>query len=451
MLMAILCLTACQDEEVQKVAFDSELISVSAEAQTVNVEVTANCPWYIKSRSERAQATSTYGEGSSTISIIVFKNPNHEYCEHIFELTSEDGTAKASLVVRQEPRIKMEISTEGNIPPEGGYYNIYMSTNDEVKCTDYPDWVTHVTSRAVENRTFALECTANRTGSPRQATIIFTGREKEYAVNVKQDSYTPTKVTVSVPEMLMDGLVTYKYPMDVVPVYADWNKLDISVDKEGKVWTEGEYIFLEFPKYDTYTLKIYSNENLVHKQQIQVCPIEAELYIEDGSNVCLGDFIEFTDENCSLEFSNKALVQQQKDGSYRFIREGNLKVTAVNKYSGQRKSADIKISRVVLNLETARITATGDKNRVQLLFSARGCDMKEYNFYLVDRKYPSVKIEQVEGTVTESGMQTVYYTPEPELVEAVEEDPVKYLLDKYTLHFMTYINNEKHHIIKNFR
>jgi len=448
--MAALSFVSCQEDDLQEVAFSSELIPVGAEAQTLNVEVKANCPWYIKTQSERAYATSTYGEGSAMISIVVFKNSDYEYCEHVFQLTSEDGTATASMVVRQEPRIKMDISMNGNIPATGGYYDIKMSTNDEIKCTDHPDWVTHVVSRAVEDRTFTLECMANRTGAPRQATILFTGRNDEYAVNIKQDSYTPEKVTVKVPDMLMDGLITYKFPMDVVPVYADWKKLDITLDKDGKVWTEGESIFLEFPNFGEYTLTIYSNENLIHKQQIKVCPTEAVLHIADKTDVCLGDFITFTDESCTLQFNNSSLVQLQKDGSYRFIREGELKVTAVNRYSGKKKTATIKISRVVLTMESARVTATGNKNRVQFLFSARGNDMTDYSFYMVDKRYPAVKLEEIEGAVTEPGMDTIYYTPESELVDATIGDPAQYLLNRYTLHFVVTINGEKHHIIKNF-
>lgn len=450
-VMMVLALAACKEDDLQQVSFDSELISVGAEAQTINVQVTANCPWYITTQSERAHATSTYGEGSSMVNIILFKNAEYEYCEHIFQLTSEDGTSKASLVVRQEPRIKMDISMEGNIPAEGGYYNIYMDTNDDVQCTEYPDWITHIVSRAIDRRTYTLECTSNRTGSPRVGTIIFTGRDDEYVVNVKQDSFTPEKVSMTIPEMLMEGLKTYKFTMDVVPVYADWSKLDISLTNDGKVWTEGEYILFEFPRYGSYTLTVYSNEKLIHKQVIQVCPVDPVLYIEDGSDVCLGDFIHFTDENCSMEFSNRNLVQQQKDGSYRMVREGDLKVTAVNRYSGERKSADIRISRVVMNIESVRVTATGDKNRVQFLFSARGCDMKSYRFYLVNKLYPSVKLEELEGVVSESGMQTIYYSPATELVEATIEDPVQYLKNRYTLHFVADINGENHHVIKNFQ
>ena len=456
LLMILFCMTACQDEMVQEVSFDNEMITVGAEAQTVTVEVTANCPWYIKTESQRAYASSTYGEGSSYVDIVIFKNGEYEYAEHVFTLTSEDGTGHATLTIKQDPRIKMEITSDGVIPAEGGYFNIYMSTNDEVSCTDYPEWVTHVISISIKDKNFVLECKDNRTGSPRYATVVFTGREEEYAVNIKQDSYTPTGISLNIPESLVDGLGEYCYKMDVVPVYADWNKLDITLTKEdisgskSEVWTKGEYIHFRFEKYGTYTLTIYANETLVLKQNMTVHPVDAVLTVADGEDVCVGDIIMLSDENCSLEFSNKSLVQKQSDGSYRFINEGDLTVTATNHFSGKKKTATIKVSNVVLNIETTRVTAAGDKNKVYVLYSARGCDMTGYQFYLTETKYPAQQLEVMEDTVSNNKMQTVYYSPSEEWVDASEEYPLRYVLDKYTLHFETTIKGVKHHIKKNF-
>ena len=450
LLMAVFFLAGCREDKLQDVAFSDEMITVGAEAQKLTIEIQANCPWYIKTNSDSAYATSTYGEGNSLIEIVVLKNATYEPTEHLFTLTSEDGNDKAELLITQEARIKMEIVTNGNIPAEGGYYNIYMNTNDNIKCSEYPEWITYVASRAVKEKTFVLECMANRTGKPRYATLVFTGRNEEYAVDVKQDSYTPTGATVRVPNDLIDGLITYKFQIDVIPVYADWSKLDISLSNGAKHWIEEDRLYMEFPDYGVYTLTIFANEKMIHQQDINVHPIDPTLLVENGEKICLGDFLNLTDKNSTLSFSNNNLVQKQNDGSYRFIREGELTITATNNYSGKKKSVKVKISRVILSVETERVTASGDKNRVSLVYSARGCDMKDYEFYLTDKKYPAHKIEPVEGTVTGAGVQTVYYSPSSELVEATLSDPVMEVLNKYTLHFITYINGEKHHVLSDF-
>ena len=450
LLLTVCCFSACQEEELQQVSFNKEMLSIGMEAQTLTVEITANCPWYITTDSERAYATSTYGEGSSYVEIVLFKNSTYETQQHIFTLTSENGSSTASLVVVQEARIKMEITTNGDIPARGGNYTIQMKTNDIVQCTDQPDWVTYVSSRALTEKTWILECEANKTGSPRLATVIFTGKKDEYVVNIKQDSYTPESVTLNLPDELIDGLTTYRFPMDIAPVYGDWGKLDVSLNGGGKVWLDGESINFEFPHYGAYTLTIYSKGNLIYKHELNVRPVEPVLYLENNQDICLGEFITMSDENCTLYFSNNNLVQLQNDGSYRFIREGKLTVTATNRYSGHKKTATVNIRRIILQVESSRITPSGDKNLVSVVFSARGCDIKDYEFYLIDRRNYSGMMERTVGTISGSGMQIAYYSPSAELVEATMADPVATVLSRYTVHFIAYINGEKHHVFQNF-
>ena len=143
-------------------------------------------------------------------------------------------------------------------------------------------------------------------------------------------------------------------------------------------------------------------------------------------------------------------LQKQNDGTYRFIREGTLTVTAVNKFSGLKKSVSVTIRRIIIQLESYRITASGDKNLVSLVYSAKGCDFKDYEFYLVDRRNYTGMIEHTTGKVSGSGMQIAYYSPSAEMVEATVADPVSTLLSRYTVHFIGYINGEKHHVFQNF-
>lgn len=450
LMLAVVCFTACQEEELQEVSFNKDLLTVGMEAQTLTVEVTANCPWYISTDSERAYAASTYGEGSSFVEIVLFKNSSYEQQQHIFTLTSEDGHCTAQLRVVQEARIKTEIVTSGDIPAQGGNYVIQMTTNDIVQCTDQPDWVTYVTSRALTEKSWILECQANKTGKPRLATMIFTGKKDEYVVSLKQESYTPENIVLNLPTDLVDGLIPYRYPIDVAPAYSDWSKLEVSMSNGGKAWIQDGHINFEFPQYGSYLLTIYSKEKLVFKQQMTVHSIEPVLHLQNNQTICLGEFIGLTDGNCNLRFSNNNLVQRQSDGTYRFIREGTLTVTAVNHYSGLKKSATITIRRIILQVESNRITPSGDKNLVSVVFSARGCDFKEYEFYLVDRRNYTGMIQQTTGSVSGAGMQIAYYSPSAELVEATVADPVATVLSRYTLHFIGYINGEKHHVFQNF-
>ena len=450
LLMAVFALAGCQEDEMQEVAFTSDMITVGPEAQTLSVEIQANCPWYIKSLSDRAYASCTYGEGSTIIEIMVMKNATYEAVEHLFTLTSENGEDVEELLIAQDARIKMEIDVDGDIPADGGYYNIYMNTNDNVQCTDYPDWITHVMSRAIQEKTFTLECKANRTGKPRYAALVFTGKNDEYVVNVKQDSYTPTSISMIVPEQLVEGLKTYSFDMEVKPMYADLTKLEITMSNKGKAWISNNQMFMEFPQYGTYTLTIFAKDKLIHQQNIEVKPIEAVLNVEDNEEICLGDFINLTNEHCSLTFSSDNMVQKQSDGSYRFVREGEMTIMATNRYSDLKKKVKVKVSQVVLNIESERVTAAGNKNRVYLVYSARGCDMKNYEFYLTDNKYPAQKLEVTNGTIKDSGIQTVFYSPAEELVDAGFANPVRQVLDRYTLHFVTTINGKQYHIKKNF-
>ena len=54
------------------------------------------------------------------------------------------------------------------------------------------------------------------------------------------------------------------------------------------------------------------------------------------------------------------------------------------------------------------------------------------------------------GKVSGAGMQIAYYSPAAKMLEATVSDPVAALLSRYTLHFIGYINGEKHHVFQNF-
>ena len=450
LLIAAFALTGCQEDEMQDVAFTNDIMTVGPEAQTISIEIQANCPWYIKGQSDRAYASSTYGEGNTIIEITVMKNATYEPIEHLFSLISENGQDAEQLLITQEARIKMEINVKGDIPADGGYHNIYMNTNDNVKCTDYPDWITQVVSRAIKEKTFTLECKANRTGKPRYATLVFTGKNDEYVVNVKQDSYTPTSVSLRIPDQLVEGLKTYSFDMEVKPLYADLSKIEMSLSNKGKVWIKDNQLMMEFPQYGKYTLTIFAKDKLIHQQDIDVKPIEAVLNVTDGEEICLGDFIYLTNEHCSLTFSNDNMIQKQSDGSYRFVSEGEMTIMATNRYSDRKKKATIKVSQVVLNIDTERVTAAGNKNRVHLVYSAKGCDMKDYEFYLTDNKFPTQKLEVVQGIVRDYGVSTILYSPSEELVDAGFANPVRQVLERYTLHFIATINGTKYHVKRNF-
>lgn len=443
--------TACQDDDMQEVAFETEQIMVDAEAQSVTVTVQANCPWYLSSDSERAYATSTYGEGTTIIDIVVFKNSSYETGQYTFTLTSEDGSDKATLVVVQDARIKMEISTDGDVPPTGGNYSIYLNTNDAVRCTDIPEWVTHVSSRAVEKQTFILECKPNRTGSPRHATIIFTGKKDDYPVNIKQDSYTPESADFKIPNMLTEGLITYKYPVTILPVYADWSKLYPELTDGGRVWIEKENVYMEFPAYGEYTLSVYAAEKLVHKQTISVKPVDAVLNIEDGARVCVGENVVLSDDNCSLRFSDNSLVSKQGDGSYTFVREGKLTIKATNDWSSDMRSATVHIEKVVLDVESTRTTVSDGKNFVSVLFTARGADIGDYRFYLTENGFGNDPIELKTGSSDGQGVKTLYYRTPSESFANSTDDPVAAFFAKYTLHFEADINGKLVHLKKNFK
>ena len=449
LILALFALTACDEEELQDVSFEEELITVDAEAQSVTVHVKANCPWFLSSDNDRAYATSTYGEGSAIVEIAVSRNATYETGHYTFTLTSENGEDKATLLILQEARIKMEFTTDGTVPAEGGNFNIYMTTNDDIRCTDTPEWVTHVTSRAVEKHTYILECKANRTGSPRHASLVFSGRKDEYVINIKQESYTPISADIKIPTTLIEGLITYKYPISISPVYADWNKLTPSLSNDGKAWIENESIHLEFPSYGTYTLSVYSEENLIHKQEIIVRPVEAVLNVEHNASVCLGQTIDLTDENCSLRFDNPSLVKLQADGTHKFIREGTLNITATNDFSGEKKRATISIERVVLQMESSRTTDGANMNHVSVLFSASGYDMGEYKFYLTENQ-SAISLDEQAGTANGAGYQTLYYRTSSEAVPVTDQDPLRTVLNKYTLHFITEINGKTYHIKKKF-
>ena len=305
--------TSCTEDSLQEVSFGTSEIRVGTEAQTLMVSVVANCPWVISGGSDRAYFNSLTGTNSSTLELVIFRNSSFDERRHEFVLTSEDGSSSARLVVIQDARIKMEMSSDGIVPAKGGNFNVYLNTNDNIDVTDVPEWVTYVSGRAVEKHTYTLECMPNRTGKPRTGNVVFTGRHDTHQMTIKQDSYTPDSIQVHVPASLIDGLGTYRYQVSMFPVYSDEDKLTPVLEGPSGSTAEidGGYLSLSFTQFGEYDLSIFSSSRKVWSKKITVWPTEAVINFNDGDEVCLGDVAVISDEHCSLRFSNNGIVQKQ--------------------------------------------------------------------------------------------------------------------------------------------
>lgn len=241
LVMGMLYLTGCSEDEPQSVAFSIHEHKVPYYGEICSVTVKANCQWTISENSREVLILETEGTGDKYVRIDIAENLDYEELVHCIVVTSEDGTSSDELIIVQEFRRDIFVDkngittgSNGMIAAEGDTFLVPIRTNDKIASVNTPDWITLISSRSFTDYTYSFTASPNKTGSERNGTIIFKGESASNSIDITQNSYTPDKIIIEdLPVVSDTSYIECQVTID--PEYADWSKVKVQDEKDGTI------------------------------------------------------------------------------------------------------------------------------------------------------------------------------------------------------------------------
>ena len=130
LLLGILCMAGCKEEEPQSVAFKVRALNVGNKQETLELGIQANCQWYTITDSRFIETNENTGNGDAVISLTVHPNHQYEDLTHEIIICSEDGTSNDILTIKQESKKGLIAGRVDMISEEGGVFKFPVNTNE---------------------------------------------------------------------------------------------------------------------------------------------------------------------------------------------------------------------------------------------------------------------------------------------------------------------------------
>lgn len=210
--------TACSGDDKPAVspeitiANPSLLFAKTGGTETLSIK--ANVTLDVKSNDESWCRVAPASSASETIfkyTVTVAANPTTTDRSTTITVTGGDISRSVQVSQPAADGLLVAQTTFNELPGEGIYLDITLTTNGEVSSTIHDSWITQVTTKAMEEQTLTFKVAANY-GEPRSGSITF-------AVGTVKETVTLNQLAVELPDVGMesDALTLAS------KIYAGWN------------------------------------------------------------------------------------------------------------------------------------------------------------------------------------------------------------------------------------
>ena len=395
LLTICFCLAGCSSEEAQLVSLGQEEFNVTENGGEIVIGIYANCAWKIHSSSPNVIPGSSQGEGDTSLQVYVERNEDYDSKEFILTVSSKDGSSSDRIIIKQMPKIGMEVGSVGMISEEGGSFTIPLTTNDNIRSVDTPSWITYKSARALNDYTYSFEVEQNTSGNEREGTVVIRGERKNVSFKVSQDSYAPAGVDLTnLPDTIFQKGCSSE--IKLIPEYADWDKLKISSD-DNIDWELKEGILtLALHKTGPNNVQFYGSDTLICEKTIVRLSDDPFAYLQDCT-MYVGEEKHLNYQTYYRDFkvtsSNEHAVGT--DGS-RFIyglNEGSSRVTVSSNAYSQSCSITATVKPYILESWIGNITQLEDYSyNTHFRASVRCSDLVSIEGFMVADKNGQVVI-----------------------------------------------------------
>lgn len=376
LLVSVLCMAGCKEEEPQSVAFSIHEKTLGDKGEGFYVNIDANCSWTISCDCGYNLANKESGEGPSDIFVYLFSNENYKENIYRITITSEDGTSSDVLTVTQGEKIDFIPDPSDLIHEEGGEFHITAKTNDEITSITTPEWITWNSSRALSEHTYSFTVEPNKTGTKRDGHIRFIGKRTDQNVTVTQNSFMPTGVKIlSTPIYALTGEAV-SLDIALEPEYADDSELYIKILHDGreiKSTYSNHQLQFTASYAGEYTLEFYGNDTLIQTETIEA--FDKEFMGLNCEESCLvGDIIDINVSIpmniCSIEIvGGKNILEKVSETKYVVTGEGSFTFIGTNTLTGNKNKKTVNSSLAMSNSWTSYGETLSDGKRLVTFYT----------------------------------------------------------------------------------
>ena len=192
--------TVTQMAAGESIALDPEVLSFLPDGGDLEVTVNSGRAWIMTGSSDWVTPSIETGDPGAKVVFTAQANESDEPREAEFDFIC--GTNKVTLSVTQSyaGRIIVEQS-EYNIPGTANTFTIGLQSNMSevsVEITEGADWLTDITTKAMESMSFEFSATENEGEEGRSAIVVFSNADASEQVKINQESSYPSDVLTRV-------------------------------------------------------------------------------------------------------------------------------------------------------------------------------------------------------------------------------------------------------------
>ena len=192
--------TVTQMAAGESIALDPETLSFLPAGGDLSVTVNSGRAWVMTGESDWVSASAASGDPGAQVTFTARANESDEPREATFQFIC--GTNVVPLTVTQSfaGRIIVE-KAEYDIPGTANTFSIALQSNMsdvKVEITEGSDWLTDVTTKAMQDMSFEFSATENEGDETRTALVVFSNADATEQVAVNQEPSFPSDVLTRV-------------------------------------------------------------------------------------------------------------------------------------------------------------------------------------------------------------------------------------------------------------
>lgn len=436
--MGMICLIGCSKEEAQSVAFSVKELKFDKNGSTAQIEIIANCPWFITGAGQFVVIKTDNGQGDASVSVTVWSNEEYDDRQCTISIRSEDGTSSDHLSIYQSANIGLELSTPETVKAEGGEFGVNVSTNDEIVSVETPEWITYTASRALTGYTYTFTAEPNKTGIPRKGPIRLRGKNLTRYVNVEQDSYAPEQVHIEdLPEYTFES--SWERKISVVPEYADISKLSVACDEccEGYIKLGGVLV-IKSKDYGKHSFQFTSEGNTIPGAIFEYLP-ETPFSKASVKTYLLDDrFLNWTyySDEVTVQSSDESVVKIKEGGKAIACGTGTATIYAEHKKAGMSGKQVVTVEPFIATAEIHHYNAIEEKSSFMIKIECH--ESASFDGYYIENK--NGNLLYVDGDISDPSARKI----ETPFFHLPLEEFYLYIIKEYTITVGVTINNKSY-------
>lgn len=226
----------------------SRAFDLSADANTIVIEVQANVPYIVSTTADWIKQAGTKALSSTTLSFSIEKNETYEAREGSITINSQNSSVPDQVIsVKQAQKDALIVKDKSfDMPYGGGEIEFKVEANVDFAVTPSEDWIHYVETKALSSSTVRLTVDENPTYSKREGKIEIKQKNGSlsHTITVRQaeriavTSVTLNKTEIKLKEGETETLVATVKPDNATDKTVTWTSSDPEiaiVDETGLV------------------------------------------------------------------------------------------------------------------------------------------------------------------------------------------------------------------------